>query len=404
MFLKKIILFTLTASFIGASAQFNLRDKSNKNEKRLLLDCVTEIRDIQKIILSYLFMWQNITNVLPCWKKCRGKIDSLVFSPNEKYVLSCVSSYGLDHQYDTLLRVALWNTNTGALANSISVTGAKLIASSDLRSFVCVQSNGKSKLYDDIFCGHKSEFFLPVQIVQIRTVEMSPNGKYIAAGSTGHYPLTVYDAKNGKKIKEFKSKSDHYITSSIVFDSTSNIIAEVTDNDQLKIWDIKTGDGNSLSLEGKVRQACFSVNNELLIVLSSIDRQLDKLLFYKFQKRRGYEKVHACENQNIKKFSLSGNSKFLFFICYEHDYELNRNIYGLHVLDLLTYKEVAEFAVMSDTIAFSPHGSYIAQATKNNDIEILANQALEIENAHIHDPTKQDMLVKKESSSDCEIM
>jgi len=428
MVLKKILSALLLFGFLEASENLhnNLSNKPNKSSapKNSLLNCVTGIRDIQKIILAYLFTWDNPIKLLHHSKHCENRtISSIAFTPNDKYLISCgLSNCDTYKNPKSAIHnsvITQWNLNSGKPEKTITCTRSRdLTVSPNNKYLLCTDS-----AYDKVGSLFNSTTFDPAgEIVQISWpssagITFSPDGKYLAIGQIGDLPITLYDISakirdKGKMIGERPSQYVYTSFSAIAYSPDGKMIAATTNYSsyRVKVWDVTSGNeildiGNGI-FEIYVTQICFTHDSKNL-VFSNNYGMLTILDIDNSHTRNIYQETHGNHASKIVSFTISRDGKFLFLITYD----AGKIMYAVHLFDLLTYKEIDSFVLSTGVATLSSNGFYIAQVTANKDIEILSNQALEIENVDSEeiqdkkgDSAKQEAGRNEESSSGCVIM
>lgn len=392
---------------------FDTKNSSNKNlviPKKNLLDAAIPVRDLQKIILAYLFTWQNSLGILEFEPSFQDDIiSSMAFSPDGKYLISRSST---DPFWENINRqerstIALWNIKTLIKEKIIkNTTGKKVVISPDGKFFASAKAVLKIKLFDCTTCEPLSE--IPMVDAEIRALVFSPNGKYIVAAETNNSPLTIYDVKTGLSIKQFKKQKSYAGSQIMAFTQNGKkIFTASSSGEGIIYWDTETCKKGSIYVnDPSINQLEITHDDKYLVCLT----RNDDLLFYDIEKAYWVQKYHA---KNISHFSISNNGKYLFFVTC--DVENDKKQYKIHILDLLSFKEIEAFTHgISNDVAFSPNGIYIAQAMQDSTIEkfsnqgltieILSNQALEIENADLEEDQNNQKKNPTKSDSGCVIL
>jgi len=234
---------------------------------------------------------------------------SAVFSPNGKYVLSCVRSlvpfpYGEFGPRPRLWDIKLWDVKTGRTIRKFETcyySDAYATFSPDGKS-VLTGSFKTATICDIKTCKQLKSFNLPKdKLNAIRSVAYSPDGKYIATGlhdrsviiwevSTAKPTNTIevkrldvtaiafnpdgksdneiailFDLKSGKLLRTFIGHSE-YITSAVFSPNGEYILTGSTDK-KVILWDVKSGKQIKLinKISGQVLSVWFSQDGSYLV-------------------------------------------------------------------------------------------------------------------------------------------
>ena len=286
-----------------------------------------------------------------------GVVNSAVFSPNSKYILS-----GGDDG-----NIKLWDVKTGKELKTLKSDGSaissvgfhpngKYIFSSDTSGFIHLWNISTEKIFRTLD--------LVEVMTRFKSVAFSPNGEYIVAGNLFGI-LRVWNINSGKevlKLKVFGDDSFNSIESVDIHPNGKDILVG-SSSGLLKILDLNTG---------KEIQTLYDSQGDYdEVIISSVFSPNGKYVIAGMSNGKVF--LWDMENkQKVKKFK--SKSEVFTFVAFSLDqkYILSGEGDNLILWDIKKYEKVQSFLDYGDNrpriLAYDNDGKYIFSKSGKSDI------------------------------------
>ena len=229
-------------------------------------------------------------------------VGNVEFSPNGKILASSNNS-----------QIILWDAKTfRPLRTLVGTESIKSFAFSPDGQTLAVQIEDFKETIQLWDINTSKKIWIIETGSDTKSLAFSPDGKYLATGGSQEF-LQLYNAKTGKKIRDFKTMHQHpnpylYSIFAVSFSPDGKTLASGSTDQTVDLWDIETG--NKLdSLKGhnsNVFALDISPNGKFLASAGSDGR----IIIWNFENKK-ILKIIKAHHSNIKTIAFSPNSQTL---------------------------------------------------------------------------------------------